>query len=195
MTQNVLAPAGINPSIFNATPDPPATATLLYSGPTDPVPGGYFGPLALVAPGGWVATARELLKIPLAMRGTGVLPAAAISEMFNDGIGWFSFAGNYGTYYQKDGGLEDGRTPLQTLNTCIVRLAEGYDIALVANTQPPVDVVNICAGAFDSRGLLTADLPPAIAGAVSAATYLPKAAPSAYCAIIGSGFTDQAPTD
>jgi uncharacterized protein (TIGR03437 family) len=191
VTQNVLVPAGIDPSIFNAIPDPQATATLLYSGPNDPLPGDYFGPIDFVAPGGWISTANELLMIPLALRNTSVLPASAITEMLTGGIGWFPFAGSYGTYYQKDGGLSDGLTPPQTLNTCVVRLAEGYDIALVANTQPPTDVVNICARAFDSRGLLTTDLPPAIAAVVGTATYLPKAAPAAYCSILGSGFTDQ----
>jgi uncharacterized protein (TIGR03437 family) len=195
VTQNVLIPAGINTAIFNASPDPPATATLMYSGPGDSLAGGYVGPLNFVAPGGWISTARELLKILLALRNTSVLPAAAIGEMLNDGIGWFSFAGNYGTYYQKNGGLGNGLTPAQTLNTCVVRFTEGYDIALVANTAPPVDVVNICAGAFDSRGLLTTDLPPAITGVIGAATYLQRAAPTAYCSIIGSGFTDQPATD
>ncbi len=170
VTQNVLVPAGIDPSIFNPNPDPNATATLLYSGPSDTRDGYYYGPLDFVAPGGFISTALELLKIPLALRNTSVLPAAAISEMLNDGIGWFPYAGNFGTYYQKDGGLHNGGTPQQTLNTCIVRLAEGYDIALVANTQPPIDVVNICAGAFDSRGLLATDLPPAISTVIGAAT-------------------------
>jgi uncharacterized protein (TIGR03437 family) len=195
VTQNVLAPAGIDTSIFTATPDPIATATLLYSGPSDTRDGDYFGPLDFVAPGGWISTAQELLKIPLALRNTSVIPAAAISEMLNDGIGWFSYAGNFGTYYYKDGGLHSAETPPQTLNTCIVRLAEGYDIALVANTLPPIDVVNICASAFDSRGLRVTDLPPAIATVIGAATYLPRAAPAAYCSITGAGFTDQAAID
>ncbi|HEY1754035.1 MAG TPA: serine hydrolase [Bryobacteraceae bacterium] len=194
VTQNVLVPAGVDPSIFNPNPDPSSTATLLYGGPSDARDGDYFGPLDFVAPGGFISTAQELLKIPLALRNTSVIPAAAISEMLNDGIGWFSYAGNFGTYYQKDGGLHSGATPPQTLNTCIVRLAEGYDIALVANTQPPIDVVNICAGAFDSRGLLVTDLPPAISTVLGAATLLPKAA-AAYCSIKGFGFTDQAATD
>ena len=192
VTRNVLVPAGIDPSIFSASPEPPTTATLLYSGPNDPLPGDYFGPIQFVAPGGWISTASQLLMIPLALRNTSVLPASAITELLTGGIGWFPFAGTYGTYYQKDGGLSNGLTPPQSLNTCVVRLAEGYDIALVANSQPPTDVVNICARAFDSRGLLTADLPPAIAAVVGTATYLPKAAPQAYCTIIGSGFTDQA---
>jgi uncharacterized protein (TIGR03437 family) len=195
VTRNVLVPAGIDPSIFNATPDLSSNATLLYSGPNDPLPGGYFSALNFVAPGGWISSANQLLNVLLALRNTSVLPSAAISGMLTGGIGWFPFAGNYGTYYQKDGGLFDGLTPPQTLNTCIVRLAEGYDIALVANTQPPVDVVSICADAFDSRGLLTSDLPPAIAAAIGAASYLPQAAPASYCSVTGSGFTDQAATD
>ncbi len=195
VTQNVLVPAGINTSIFNPNPDPISTATLLYGGPTDTRDGDYFGPLDFVAPGGFISTAEELLKILLALRNASVRPATAISEMLNDGIGWFSYYGSFGTFYQKDGGLHSAATPPQTLNTCIVRLAEGYDIALVANTQPPIDVVSICAEAFDSRGLLTTDLPPAIATVIGAATYLPKAAPAAYCSIVGAGFTDQAATD
>jgi CubicO group peptidase (beta-lactamase class C family) len=117
VTQNVLVPAGLAPSIFNPNPDPDTTATLLYSGPSDIRDGYYYGPLDFVAPGGFISTALELLKIPLALRNTSVLPAAAISEMLNDGIGWFPYAGNFGTYYQKDGGLHNGGTPQQTLNT------------------------------------------------------------------------------
>jgi len=194
VTQKVLVPAGINPSIFNATPDPQATATFSYSGPSDPRPGNYWPALSFVAPSGWISTANELLKILLAMRNTSVLPASTISEMLNDGIGWFPFSGSYGTYYEWNGSLINGLTPAQANNTCVVRLAEGYDIAMVANCATPVSVVDICAGAFDSRGLLTTDLPPAIATVISAAALLPKAAPAAYCSIMGSGFTDQAAT-
>lgn len=195
VTQNVLMPAGINTSTLNATPDPQATATLSYSSPNDPLPGQYWTAFDFVGPGGWISTASEILKLLVALRKTSVLPASIISEMLNDGIGWGSFPGNYGTYYQHSGFLTWGPVPPQTLNTCVVRLAEGYDIALVANTGPPVDVVNISAAAFDSRGLLTTDAPPAIATIVGAATYLPKAAPAAYCSIMGSGFTDQPATD
>jgi uncharacterized protein (TIGR03437 family) len=195
VTKNVLVPAGIDTSIFNATSDPQATATLGYNGPADTRDGAYFGSFNFVAPGGWISDIQELVKILLALRGTSVIPAATVNEMLTDGIGWFSYAGNFGTYYDKNGGLTNGATPSQNVNTCLVRLAEGYDIALVANSQPPIDVVNICAGAFDSRGLLTKDQPPAIATVISAATLLPGAAPAGYCTIMGSGFTDQAATD
>lgn len=195
VTQNVLVPAGIDTSIFNATSDPVQTATLAYNGPADTRAGAYFGSFNFVAPGGWISNIQELVKILLALRGASVLPASTVNEMLTDGIGWFSYAGNFGTYYDKNGGLTSGATPSQNVNTCVVRLAEGYDIALVANSQPPIDVVNICASAFDSRGLPTTDQPPAIATVIGAATFLPAAAPSAYCSIMGSGFTDQIATD
>jgi uncharacterized protein (TIGR03437 family) len=195
VSQNVLVPAGVNTSILNTTPDPQATSTLGYSGPNDPLPGQYFSAIDFVATGGYFSTPTEMLKVLLALRNTSVLPASTISEMLNDEIGaWVPFAGNYGTYYQKGGLAINGHTPPQALATCVVRLGEGYDIAMVANNRED-DLVTICAGAFDSRGLLTTDLPPAIATVIGAATYLPKAAPGAYCAIMGSGFTDQAAND
>jgi uncharacterized protein (TIGR03437 family) len=195
VTQNVLLPAGIDTTIFNATSEPVQTATLGYNGPADTRAGAYFGSFNFVAPGGWISNIQELVKILLALRGTSVIPASTVNEMLTDGIGWFSYAGNFGTYYDKNGGLTNGATPSQNVNTCVVRLAEGYDIALVANSQPPVDVVNICASAFDSRGLPTTDQPPAIATVIGAASLLPAAAPAAYCSVMGSGFTDQAATD
>jgi uncharacterized protein (TIGR03437 family) len=195
VTQNVLVPASINTSILNATPDPQATATLMYSGPNDPLPGQYASALDFVAPGGWVSTATEILKVLFALRNTSVLPASTITEMLNDGIGaWVPFNGNWGTYYQKGGNL-GGPTPQQGLSSQVVRLTEGYDIAIVANADPSFDYVNLLVGPFESRGLQTTDSPPAVAAVVGAASLLPKAAPAAYCSIMGSGFTDQPATD
>ncbi len=136
VTKYVLVPAGIDPTIFNATPDSSTIATLQYSGPQDTRLGNYWGPFEFVAPGGWISSARELIKILVAMRGTSVLPADVVSEMFTDLIGWDgTIVGNFGTYYHKNGGLSNGLTPSQELNTCVVRLAEGYDIALMANSH------------------------------------------------------------
>jgi hypothetical protein len=42
------------------------------------------------------------------------------------------------------------------LNTALVRLGEGYDLALVANSHAPDDEVNLSIAAFDSRGLAAA---------------------------------------
>ncbi len=197
VTQNVLQPAGINTSIFSDAPDPQATATLMYNGPSDARTGGYWtqADLDFVAPGGWVSSAAELVKLLMALRGASVLPQTTVSEMFTDGVGWFTFDGNFGTYYQKNGGLSNGANPPQQLNTCVVRFTEGYDLALVANSDAPADVVPICCQAFDSRGLLTTDAPPAIASVFHAASFGSKAAPGAYVSIKGSGFTDQTATD
>jgi len=191
VTQFVLSPAGIDPSIFSATPDPQASAALTYSGPDDTRPGFYWGPIGFVAPAGWISSARELVKIAAALRGTSVLPAAVVSEMLNDGIGWYSTVGNFGTYYDHNGSIGNGLNPPQRLNTCIMRLGEGYDIALVSDSVAPVDVTTLCIGAFQSRGLPASDLPAnavTVTAVAQAASYAPAAAPGAYVAVFGTGF-------
>ena len=192
VTQNVLVPAGIDPKIFNATPDPSSVATVSYSGPDDTRPGQYWTPLTFVAPGGWISSARELIKILIAMRGSSVLPTDTVTEMFNDLIGWDGkIAGTFGTYYHKNGGLSNGANPSQQLNTCLVRLAEGYDIALIANSEAPLDVVTQCIDAFDSRGVPLAAEPtngPSISAVVHGASFLPAGAPGSYLSVIGTGF-------
>lgn len=193
VTQNVLVPAGINTSVLNPVPDPQATATLSYAGPSDPNAGYYWVQIDFVAPAGWISSSQELLKILLALRNTSVLPASSISEMLNDQIGCFAYTGSFGTNYGKNGGISDGAG--QSTNTGIMRFLEGYDIAIVANSAAPVDILDQCLNAFNSRGLLAADAPPAIMTVIGAATYLPNAAPGAYVSILGSGFTDQAATD
>ena len=191
VTQFVLSPAGIDPSIFSATPDPQASAALTYSGPDDTRPGFYWGPIGFVAPAGWISSARELVKIAAALRGASVLPSAVIGEMLNDGIGWYSYIGNFGTYYDHNGSIGNGLNPPQRLNTCIMRLGEGYDIALVSDSVAPVDVTTLCIGAFESRGLPASELPPnavTVTTVVHAASYVPTAAPGAYVAVFGTGF-------
>jgi uncharacterized protein (TIGR03437 family) len=193
VTQNVLVPAGINTSVFNPVPDPQTTATLSYLGPTDPNNGDYWTQIDFVAPAGWISSSQELLKILLALRNTSVLPASAISEMLNDQIGCFTYVGAFGTNYGKNGDIYDGSG--QSVNTGIMRFLEGYDLAIVSNSSAPVDILDQCLYAFNSRGLLAADAPPAIKSIIGAASYLPKTAPSSYVSIVGTGFTDQAATD
>jgi len=193
VTQNVLVPAGINSSVFNPVPDPQASATLSYLGPNDPNAGYYWTQIDFVAPAGWISSSQELLKILLALRNTSVLPTSSISEMLNDQIGCFTYLGSFGTNYGKNGDIYDGSG--QSANTGIMRFLEGYDLAIVANSSAPVDILDQCLNAFNSRGLLAADSPPAIQTVIGAASYLPKAAPGAYISIIGAGFTDQAATD
>jgi len=195
VTQYVLDPAGINPAIFSATPDPPNTAALTYGGPGDQRAGFYWGPLGFVAPAGWISSAHELVKVAAALRGTSVLPAAVVSEMLNDGIGWYTSVGNFGTYYQHNGSIGNGLNPPQRLNTALVRLGEGYDIALVSDSLAPADVVGLCISAFDSRGVPAASLPPnavSVATVVHAASFLPAIAPGAFVAIFGAGFAGAA---
>ena len=193
VTENVLVPAGIDTSVFNPVPDSQATATLSYLGPNDPATGFYWTPINFVAPAGWISSSQELIKILRALRGTSVLPASSISEMLNDQIGCFTYSGSFGVNYGKNGDIYDGSG--QSENTGIMRFLEGYDLAIVANTQPPVDILNLCFEAFNSRGLPAADAPPAIQTVIGAASYLPKAAPAAYVSILGAGFTDQAAAD
>jgi uncharacterized protein (TIGR03437 family) len=192
VTQNVLVPAGIDPTIFNATPDPQNIATLQYSGPQDARPGNYWTPLTFVAAGGWISSVRELIKLLIAMRGTKLLPAGTVTEMFNDLIGWDgSVVGNFGTYYYKNGRLTNTATPPQQLNTCVVRLGEGYDVALIANSEGPIDVVTQCVNAFESRGVPLASEPgnaPTIISVVQGASFQPNCAPGSYVSIIGAGF-------
>lgn len=193
-TKYVFTPAGIDPNILNATPDPQSSAALTYSGPTDTRAGYYWGPIGFVGPAGWISSARELVKLLMAMRGTSVLPSSVISEMFTDGIGFYTVNGAFGTYYQHNGSIGNGLTPAQRLNTAFVHLGEGYDIVLLSNSLAPADVVNLCIGAFESRGVPLASLPgglPSITSIVHATSYLPKASPGAFVSIVGSGFTTQ----
>ncbi len=204
-TEYVLKPAGIDPAILNATPDPRSAAALTYSGPSDTITGYYWAPIGFIGAAGWISSARELVKLLAALRGTSVLPAGAVSEMFNDGIGWYTNTGNFGTYYQHNGSIgvdvrllePDGTVvvdPSQRLNTCVFHFAEGYDMVLLSDSLPPVDVTTLCQNAFDSRGLPASGLPagaPAITSAVQTASSLPKAAPGGYVSILGSGFSSQ----
>ena len=191
VTQNVLLPAGIDPTVFSVNPDPASISSLTYSGPDDTRPGYYWGPIGFEGPAGWISSARELVKLAMALRGTSVLPAAVVSEMFTDGIGWYPYTGNFGTYYDHNGSIGNGLDPPQRLNTCIMHLGEGYDIALVSNSIAPADVTTLCIGAFEARGLAAAQLPAntvSITTVVHAASFLPVAAPGAFVAIFGTGF-------
>jgi len=112
--------------------------------------------------------------------------------MFNDLIGWDgSTVGNFGTYYYKNGRLTNGLNPPQQLNTCIMRLGEGYDIALMANSEGPLDVTTQVVNAFEARGVPLSAEPgnaPYIISVVQGASFLPNCAPGGYVSIIGAGF-------
>jgi uncharacterized protein (TIGR03437 family) len=208
VTGNVLVPAGMNPAIINPVPDQPSSATLIYSGPADMSAGYQWPQLTLVGVSGWISSARELVKILAALRGTALLPQSSVNEMFSDSIGWnlpgnpasapSPPIGNFGTYYWKEGGLHNPSG--QSLETFLVRLGEGYDLALLTNSsiETTVSIDDICFNAFDARGLSAANLPangPLIQTVVHGASFLPAAAPGAFVAIFGSGFASPPATD
>src|ERR1700728_554458 len=118
VTQNVLMPAGMDPSLINTNPVRAGTpTTLTYSGPEDTAAGYQRVPIALVGTSGWVSPARELVKLLAALRGDSVLPQTAVTAMFSGSIGWNlpgnssgatapqPYQGALGTYYWKEGGL------------------------------------------------------------------------------------------
>ena len=196
VTSRVLVPALIDPDIFNVTTDSPATATLAYSDGADARPGQYFPSQLFVAPGGWVANVRELIKLLIALRGSSVLPSDVVAEMLNDGIGNFSYKGTLGTYYYHSGGDLNAAAPPQYLQSFAVRFTEGYDLALLTNsTGPPVNGVAItCFEAFEARGLTASQLPSntiTVTALANAASGLSNASPGSYIAIFGSGFSSQ----
>lgn len=193
ITENVLIPAGIDTSVFSPIPDPQTTATLSYVGPNDSNPGDYWTQIDFVAPAGWISSSTELLKVVLALRNTSVLPTSSISEMLNDQIGCFIYSGAFGNNYGKNGDIYDGSG--QTTNTGIMRFLEGYDIAIVSNSGAPIDILQQCNLAFNSRGILAADAPPQISTIIGGASYLPKASQGAYMSITGAGFMNQPATD
>ena len=74
----------------------------------------------------------------IALRGTALLSQDTINPMFSGGIGaWLPRTGSFGISYYKDGGLTDSAS--QSINTAVVRLMEGYDVAIVANSKPPFE--------------------------------------------------------
>lgn len=200
VTQNVLEPAGINPAIYNATSDPQISATLGYSNSSDTRAGFYVGEQTFVAAAGWITSAREMIKLLMALRGTTLLPQAIINDTLTGLLGWDGvWIGNFGTYYYKNGGIANAASPLQWVGSATVRLSEGYDCVLVANSAQPtapgttgqLNIIDQVIHAFESRAIPLASEPagaPSITTVVQQASLLPNCAPGAYAAIIGTGF-------
>ena len=90
VNRNVLIPMKIDTRIFNATPDPESDATLYYSSQGDESPGLYWEPFDFVAPGGWVASPKELIKFLVGVRNNVVLSEETTECMFNDELGLVS---------------------------------------------------------------------------------------------------------
>lgn len=204
VTQNVFGPAGIDSSIYNATSDPGDTATLGYASSKDTRPGCYYGDQPFVAAGGWITNVREMIKLLMALRGTSVLPQNIVTQTLTGLIGWDgSSVGSFGTYYQKNGGLDNGLTPPQWCGSATVRLGEGYDCVLLCNSAQPTapgtmgqfDITQQVIDAFQARAVPFASEPasaPYVTTVVHGASFLPNCAPGSYLSIIGGGFSSPA---
>ncbi len=195
----IFEPAGIDTTIYNATADPVQTATLGYTSSTDTRTGYYPGSLSFVAAGGFITNVREMIKVLIALRGTSILPQNIVTQTLTGLIGWDGvLTGSFGTYYQKNGGLENGATPGQWVGSATVRLGEGYDCVLLCNSAQPsppgtngtIDIIDQVINAFESRGVTLANEPangPSLTTIAQGASFLQNCAPGAYASIIGNG--------
>ena len=200
VTKYVLEPVGVDTTIYNATSDPVQTATLGYSGSSDTRGGFYAGSQTFVAPGGWITNVREMIKPLMALRGSTLMPQSSVNAMFSGLIGWDgTTVGSFGTYYFKNGGLTGAAVPAQWLGSATVRLGEGYDVVMLANsTQPTIpggngqqNIIDMVIHAFESRTVPLASEPgsaPALLSVVHGASFQPNCAAGAYLSILGSGF-------
>ena len=198
----VFQPAGVDTTIYNATPDPQTTATLGYSDSKDTRTGDYWtaADLTFVAAGGFITNVREMIKVLIALRDTSILPQATVTQTLTGLIGWDGdYNGSFGTYYQKNGGLVNGATPGQWVGSATVRLSEGYDCVLLCNSAQPtqpgttgqMNIIQQVINAFESRGVALANEPtnaPSVITISHGASFLQNCAPGAYCSVIGSGF-------
>jgi CubicO group peptidase (beta-lactamase class C family) len=147
VTDHVLKPMNIHSAVVNPVPDPVATATLSYAY-SDPGPGVYWSEINCVGAGGWVSSARELMKFLIGVRKDKVLNQKWSHTMFMQQLGWYEYNGVDGNYFDHNGWLHDGGNPDRGLNTGIVRFSEGYDALLLVNTQF-VDTIGLLIGAFE----------------------------------------------
>lgn len=147
VTENVLKPMGIDPSVFNATPDAQSSSTLYYSGASDPNNGIYFNPINCIAAGGWISSARQLIKFLAGVRSNTVLGADTTLSMLENNLGWYTYNGLYGQYFHHNGGLVYGN---QGLVTGIIHLSDSYDALLLINSWGP-DTIGLMIQAFEQR--------------------------------------------
>src|SRR5262249_26257694 len=146
----VLVPMGIDTNVFSATPDAAATSCLTYNSGADTQPGAYWGMLNCVGPGGWVSSARELIKFAIGVRGNKALNPDTTTAMFLRSLGWYTYEGIYGQYFHHNGELLTGGTLPQGLWTGVIHLGDGYDAAILVNSLG-VDPIGLMIGAFEQR--------------------------------------------
>lgn len=147
VTDHVLKPMRVHHHLFNPTPDPATTGTLSYAF-GDPGPGVYWTEINCVGCGGWVSSAKELIKFLIGVRKDAALNRQWSKEMLMQQLGWYEYDGVDGHYFDHNGWLHDGGTPDRGLTTGIVHFSEGYDALLLTNTQW-VDTIGLLIGAFE----------------------------------------------
>jgi hypothetical protein len=64
-------------------------------------------------------------------------------------LGWYQREGAYGTYHHHNGGLVNGLSPAQGLNTGIVHFSYGYDAVLLINSSRD-DLIDVMVEALES---------------------------------------------
>ena len=149
VSRAVLAPMGVDTTTFSPRPDPRPAVTLSYGGADDARPGAYWAAMQCIAPGGWVASADELIAYAVGVRNNAVLAPQSTGEMLTRKLGWYAHKGAHGIYYHHNGGLDTGGTRTRGLSTGIVRFTDGYDAVLLVNT--PVDgIIRLMIRAFEA---------------------------------------------
>jgi CubicO group peptidase (beta-lactamase class C family) len=165
---NVFKPAGVDISIFNTVPSAntipqgtPAASigALWYSDAYDQLPGCDLPQNWMVAAAGFLANVKQMGILMNALRGDAVLSDEQEALMFTNELGWDRNEGRYGDYYSHGGAFGSVSTaygPSQGIRSAFVRLTDGYDCALVFNsdleqTFGDVAAVDVVIAAFETR--------------------------------------------
>ena len=135
---------GIEEGEITAVPAP-VTEALCYRGAHDTRPGYAWPAMQCIGPGGWLATARGLLKFLVGVRGHAVLDEVTTRLMLRGKLGWYEGRTRFGPYYHHNGGLFTGAG--QQLHTGAVHFPAGYDAVLLINS-PPGGTIRLMARAF-----------------------------------------------
>ena len=106
-----------------------------------------------VGPGGWIAPTTEVIKYLIGIRNHTVMTAPTTNTMFTQSLGWYPWNGVFGTYYHHNGGLGNGLSPTQGLNTGVMRFSNGYDAVLLVNS-PDDNIIQHMVNAFEAQLLL-----------------------------------------
>jgi|GEM_PF-4503712 len=150
MKDEVLKKMGIDTAVFSPDPNSRDVATLSYAGSSDQRSGTYWSEMQMIGPGGWIAPASVLIKFLTGVRSNKVLSPELTKQMLTGELGWYTYDGNYGQYYHHNGGLTNGGSPAQGLNTGIIHFSDGYDALLLVNSPVPA-IIPLMIRAFQTQ--------------------------------------------